>query len=267
MFSELSQKIRPRDVFVFYAAGHGATRDGRYYFIPQEFKYQTEQSFSESAIGQDRLQAWFAKIPAKKSILIFDTCESGSLTGVQLASLRGGFEQLGAVGRLIQATGRTTLTAALENQSAMEGYRGHGVFTFALLDALARGDLNGDGFIDVTELIAHVDALVPEITENIWQRRQNPQYQSRGGNFVLTRQVSAIAPAPGEPMIISTKPTHVNTDPLRVFKEAGDRGAVVTELPPFSTVTLVKSEQGWVLIAKDGKALGYVAERTLRKLN
>jgi hypothetical protein len=104
-----------------------------------------DESFAKSAIGQDRLQAWLAKILAKKSILFFDTCESGSLTTVQLASLRGGFEQKSAVGCLIQATGRTTLTAALENQSAIEGYRGHGVFTFAMLDALARGDLNGDG--------------------------------------------------------------------------------------------------------------------------
>ena len=69
-----------------------------------------------------------------------------------------------AVGRLIQATGRTTLTAALDDQPALEGYRGHGVVTFAMLDALARGDLNGDGLISLTELIEHVDDPVPEIT-------------------------------------------------------------------------------------------------------
>jgi hypothetical protein len=85
--------------------------------------YQTDQSFAASGIGQDRIQAWLAKIPAKKSILIFDTCESGSLTMVQLASLRGGFEQKAAIGRLVQATGRTTLAASLDNQPALEGYR------------------------------------------------------------------------------------------------------------------------------------------------
>src|SRR5262249_22926769 len=133
VFADLSQQIRPRDVFVFYAAGHGttftdeATKIPRYYFIPQDFKYQTDESLATNGIGQNRLQAWLAKIPAKKSILIFDTCESGSLTMVQLTSLRGGFEQKGAVGRLTQATGRSTLTAALENQPALEGYRGQGV--------------------------------------------------------------------------------------------------------------------------------------------
>lgn len=47
---------------------------------------------------------------------------------VQLASC-GEFEQKAAVGRLIQATGRSTLTAALDDQPALEGYRGNGVFT------------------------------------------------------------------------------------------------------------------------------------------
>jgi uncharacterized caspase-like protein len=46
VFDDLSRKIRARDVFVFYAAGHGVTQDGRYYFIPQDFKYQTEHSFA-----------------------------------------------------------------------------------------------------------------------------------------------------------------------------------------------------------------------------
>jgi hypothetical protein len=266
VFSQLSQQIRPRDVFVFYAAGHGTTQDGRYYFLPQDFKYQTESSYAERAIGQDQLQNWFAKIPAKKSIIIFDTCESGTLTSMQVASLRGGLEQLAAVGRLIQATGRTTLAASLDDQPALEGYRGHGVFTFALLDALARGDLNGNGLIEVTELIEHVDGLVPEITFKKWLRRQIPRSLFQGTNFALVRQVPEIAPAPDD-VIISTSPTHVTTELLQIFKEAGGRGDVVLQLDPFTTVTLVKSEHGWVLIAKEGKTLGYAPEAKLHKLH
>ena len=267
VFADLSRRIRPRDVFVFYAAGHGITQDGRYYFIPHDFKYLTDKSYGEHAIGQDRLQVWFAKIPAKKSIVIFDTCESGSLTTVQLASVRGGFEQLAAVGRLIEATGRTTLTAALDNQPALEGYRGHGVFTFAMLDALARGDRNGDGLISVTELIEHVDGLVPEITFKTWGVRQLPRYMTQGTNFALGKQVSSIAPAPSGELVISTKPTHINSELLRVFKEPGGKGIVVQQLAPFTPVTMVRTEQGWVLIAKDGKALGYVGAVMLHKLN
>jgi hypothetical protein len=64
-----------------------------------------------------------------------------------------------------------------------------------------------------------------------------------------------------------SKPTHVSAELLQIFKETGGKGAIVQQLPPFTTVTLVKNEEGWVLIAKDGKLLGYVAEAKLRKLN
>ena len=47
-------------VVIVGAAGHGKTLDGRYYFIPQDLRYHTDQSLMRDAIGQDRLQAWFA---------------------------------------------------------------------------------------------------------------------------------------------------------------------------------------------------------------
>jgi WD40 repeat protein len=262
IFAELTTKIRPRDVFVFYAAGHGVTENGRYYFIPYDFHYETEASYADRGIGQDRLQLWFSKIPAKKSIVIFDTCESGTLT-----SLRGGFEQLAAVGRLIQATGRTTLAASMDNQPALEGYRGHGVFTYSILDALGRADRNGNGLIEVTELIEHVDELVPEITFKIWGTRQVPRALFQGTNFALGKQISSIATTRDDEFIIPFKPTHVNVEPLEIFRAPGGGAPVIQQLPPFTTVTLVKTDHGWVLIAKNGRALGYVAEAKLQKLN
>jgi hypothetical protein len=32
------------------------TKADRYYFIPQDLKYQTEESFAEQAIGQDDIR-------------------------------------------------------------------------------------------------------------------------------------------------------------------------------------------------------------------
>lgn len=265
VFADLAVKVRPRDVFAFFAAGHGKTLDGRYYFIPYDLRYRTDQSLAREAIGQDRLQAWFARILAKKAVLMFDTCEAGSLT--ERNQTRGGLEQKSALGRLIQATGRATLTASSATQEAYEGHGGHGVFTFALLDALARGDTNSNGLVELAELIQHVDGLVPAITEKRWGARQFPQMDAYGSNFPLARQVAALAPAQDEAIIVPIKPTHVSAEPLQIFKEAGGSSAVVQQLPPFTTVTLVKSERGWVLIARDGRVLGYTAAAKLHKLN
>jgi hypothetical protein len=198
---------------------------------------------------------------------MFDTCEAGSLTERAGARTRGGLEQKAALGRLIQATGRATLTASSATQEAYEGHGGHGVFTFALLDALGRGDLNSNGLVELAELIQHVDGLVPAITEKRWGAKQFPQMDAYGANFPLARQVAALAPAQDDAVIIPIKPTHVSTELLQIFEAPGGKGAVVQQLPPFTTVTLVKSGQGWVLIAREGKALGYVAETKLHKLN
>jgi hypothetical protein len=59
------------------------------------------------------------------------------------------------------------LTAAAEGKPAFEGYEGHGVFTWALLDALKNGDRNGNGFIELSELVAHVQDQVPRIAAKL----------------------------------------------------------------------------------------------------
>jgi hypothetical protein len=199
---------------------------------------------------------------------MIDTCESGTLAQEWAAETgtRGGLADLAALGRLMQATGRTTMTAAMEDQPAREGYRGHGVFTFALLDALARGDRNDNGFLEVTELLAHVDGLVPEITDKVWRVRQTPRSLFQGSDFALSHQLPSLTPAPGEELIISTAPTHVVVELTEVLKGARATDSVAVRLPPFTAVTLVKVEDGWALVAKHGKALGYVSVDKLRAL-
>src|SRR3712207_3531842 len=73
VFGEVSHCVRPDDVFVLFLAGHGKTLDGRYYFLPQDFHYRGESSIAQSGVGQDRWQDWFARIQARKSILLYDT--------------------------------------------------------------------------------------------------------------------------------------------------------------------------------------------------
>src|SRR6185436_14243736 len=79
-FVELSAKVRAEDVFILYLAGHGKTQDGRFYFLPYDFRYTSDASIAQSGIGQDRLQKWLSGIAARKSIVLSDSCESGSLT-------------------------------------------------------------------------------------------------------------------------------------------------------------------------------------------
>ena len=255
-FQSLARNVQPDDVFVFFIAGHGKTVDGQYYFIPQDFRYKGAKSIETGGIGQTKWQSWFATIPARKSLLIYDTCESGSLTGQRIATR--GLERVAALDKLTRAMGRTVLSAATDDAPALEGFRGHGVFTYALLQALARSDDNSNKLIEVTELAAFVDARVPEISAEAFGLRQVPQMNITGSNFPLVRQTAKAAPAGTTGKAISKKPTHMVIKQSDLFKEAGGVKPVARKLKPGTMITLVRTEKGWALVARDGKALGYV---------
>jgi len=101
-----------------------------------------------------------------------------------------------ALGRLTRAVGRTVLTAATDDEPALEGYRGHGVFTYALLDAIGQADRNGDGVVDVTELAAYVDERVQQVSLEAFKVAQVPQMKIVGSNFPLTSRLAVLTGAP-----------------------------------------------------------------------
>jgi WD40 repeat protein/uncharacterized caspase-like protein len=204
IIERVASEIHPRDTFVLFAAAHGTSHNGRFYLIPQDYDGgPNPSSLQERAIGQDRLQNWVANlIKAKKAILLLDTCESGALVGGYARSRVDVPSSEAAIGRLHEATGRPVLTAAAEGKPAFEGYEGHGVFTWALLDALKNGDRNGDGYIELSELVAHVQDQVPTIAAKLNGRgraavaargstddRQTARFGSRGEDYALVRRL------------------------------------------------------------------------------
>jgi WD40 repeat protein len=183
-FARVAAQTSSSDIFVLYLAGHGVTLDGHYHFIPQEFRYTNQDAVRHQAITQDHLQRWLAAVPARKSVLLIDTCESGSFSQ-SLAVMRGMVEKT-AIDRLSKATGQATIVAATDTQPAMEGYEGHGVFTYAVMQALRYADAvagNRDGITGLFELAAYVQARVPEITVRTFAYEQIPQVHMQGTDF------------------------------------------------------------------------------------
>lgn len=265
IFSELATKIHPRDVFVFFLAGHGKTVDGRYYFLPYDFRYQNKGSFASKGVGQDRFQEWFARIPARKSVLLYDTCESGSLTGERVA-LRG-VERVTALEKMTRAMGRTVLSASTDDTPALEGYHGHGVFTYVALEALGQAHANAFGLISVTDLAAYIDEKVPELSNAAFKIRQVPQMNIVGSNFPLVRKTRVLPATSGEgAAIVPAKPTHVVIAPSRLRQAPNADAAVIIELTAGTQVQFVETAEGWVLVARGGKNLGYIEARNLARL-
>jgi uncharacterized caspase-like protein len=171
---------------MFYLAGHGVTRDGRYYFLPYDFRYVNEEAIVLSAVNQDHLQKWLSLISARKSLVLIDTCESGSFTQSMVA-IRG-MAQKTAIAKLTRATGRATIVASTDEQPAYEGYRGHGVFTYVLLEGMRQADMtfgNRDGYTGLFELAAYVNDQVPTITMDAFNFEQIPQVHMVGTDFPI----------------------------------------------------------------------------------
>jgi WD40 repeat protein len=203
--SEMAAGINPRDTFVFFAAAHGYSLNGRFYLIPQDYQGgNNPEALATRAIGQDKLQDWIAnRIKAKKAVILLDTCESGALTNGYAHSRVDAPASEAGVGRLHEATGRPVLTAAAAGQYAHEGViagtgERRGVFTWAVLDALKNGDTNGDGYIQLSELVAHVQSKVPGIAHGMARAVtqsgpvfgvQTPRFGSTGEDFAVVRRL------------------------------------------------------------------------------
>jgi WD40 repeat protein len=174
---KIASDISPRDTFVLYAATHGYSvpsgdpLQGTYFMIPQDYQGGGDpEALKSRAIGQERIQEWLgSRIKAKRAVILLDTCESGALTSGYIKSRTDGPVSEASVGRLHEATGRPVITAASPGKSAYENYKGHGVFTYALIEALHMGDTNNNSKIEVGELATHVARRVPELFAELKQ--------------------------------------------------------------------------------------------------
>jgi len=277
-FAELAGQVKAADVFVFYIAGHGKTlkASGDYYYLPPSMPGFSEEEIARQGFGPKELTAWFETIPALKSIWIFDTCESGGAERIgafnsPVRSRDAGLEDA-ALQRLKDATGRTIFMASSEQQSAVEGYRNHGVFTYALLEGLAKAGSAGQ--VQLYDLADYVLSRVPELS------RELNACEAKGPKDYCQKPVVALGHTPNYPVLprypqvlamlgadapqISTKPTHV------VFEEtpllAGRGSSAGRQIEAGEEVAVVTIDGELAQIAQDGKVLGYVDKTKLLKL-
>ena len=256
-FAAVSARARPEDTFVFFLAGHGKTIANRYYFIPQDFQPGEDRSYETHWIGQELWQEWFARVPARKSILIYDTCESETMA----AAARGEDERGVALELLRHATGRSVISAARAAQAAFEGYRGHGLLTYVLLDAFAQGDANGNGFVETDELGRYAHEKVPQLSLAHYSMRQQPKTLI-SDPFPIGFVRAGLAPA--QSSAIPRQPTHVLIRPVTLAASRSDDPP--PSLQPGTLVRLIDEADGLARIARDGVELGEVPSDALARL-
>ncbi len=177
------------DTFLLYFSGHGirnALVNDRSYWLT----YSADLSFLEvDGIRLSHLLDYVADIKAGKKLILLDHCFSGNLSasvadgpaptspggdsgtrgpeaimGLQKAALLG---QEDFKTELSKEAGGLVILAASRGLALESSIVRHGVFTKAVLEAIAelKADADGLGQVSVSELIDYVEAKVPEMAQ------------------------------------------------------------------------------------------------------
>ncbi|MCX7981714.1 MAG: caspase family protein [Syntrophales bacterium] len=179
------KSINPDDVFVFYVASHGTVDEGEYFLITSNVGSLSTSRLREDALTQVELKELIANIPSTKKMIVIDTCNAGKLgEALQVAMATRGMSEETAIKILSRAVGSTILSASTSLQEAIEGYQGHGLFTYVLTEGMkGKADLDKDGFIKTLEIANYVDSEVPMLAEKIFKRPQYPTATPSGQSF------------------------------------------------------------------------------------
>ena len=159
-----SSAVNADDVFVFYAASHGLI-DGpankqHYYLIASDYDSSKTDALKNGALSDDELKNLLSNIQAGNKLLVLDTCRAGAVDTDGSGPLR--------VGNDMKVT---VLAATTPDQDAIDDYKGHGLFTYALSEGLAgKGNALNSSIVTDFALANYVKQAVLEDAD----KKQNP---------------------------------------------------------------------------------------------
>ncbi len=143
---ELARIIKPRDSFILFAAAHGVVLQNQYYILTHDF----DGSLNDSCmISSNEIVEISKRIKSLSQLFIFDTCHAGGVDSI----ISGLYDARMSV--LAKKMGLHIYASAGDTQSAMDGYRGNGLFTYTLLDGLnnnREADIYRGGTVTITGL-------------------------------------------------------------------------------------------------------------------
>ena len=171
-FEQLVKQVRPQDTLVIFLAGHGEAPIGQgYTFLPWDFERAAagKPGKSGNVLDEQRLRRWLEQSPSQ-TLLLLDTCDAGAAVKV----LEGSLERLAGLSK------RVLIGASREGQFALEGYKGQGVFTAALLRVLsAKPASDAEPELRVTRLRDDIEVEVRRI-----QREMGGAYRQQVSGYL-----------------------------------------------------------------------------------
>ncbi|MDD5169164.1 MAG: caspase family protein [Syntrophales bacterium] len=157
----LMETIKPQDSFILFAAGHGILLQNQYYMLTSDFNGQVDDT---NMISSNEIVEMSKKIKSLSQLFIFDTCHAGGVDTI----VSGLYDARISV--LAKKMGLHIYASASDKQSAMDGYKGNGLFTHTLLSGLndnKEADKNKDGKVSVVGLGEYSKKMTTKISKEI----------------------------------------------------------------------------------------------------
>jgi WD40 repeat protein len=159
--NELSNTIKPQDSFILFVAGHGVLLQNQYYMLTHDYDGMVND---RSMISSNEIVEMSKKIKSLSQLFIFDTCHAGGVDYI----VSGLYDARMSV--LAKKMGLHIYASASDKQSAIDGYKGNGLFTYVLLDGLnnnKEADKNKDGKVTVVGLGEYSKKMTTNISKEI----------------------------------------------------------------------------------------------------
>ena len=157
----LTTTIKPQDHFILFVAGHGVLLQNQYYMLTHDFNGQVSDA---SMISSNEIVEMSKKIKSLSQLFIFDTCHAGGVDTI----VSGLYDARMSV--LAKKMGLHIYASASDKQSAMDGYKGNGLFTYTLLNGLnnnKEADKNKDGKVSIVGLGEYSKKMTTNISKEI----------------------------------------------------------------------------------------------------
>ena len=155
--SILSKKIKPADSFMIFVAGHGVLLQNQYFMLTHDFNGTIKDS---SMISSNEIVEASKQIKSLSQLFIFDTCHAGGVDYI----VSGLYDARMSV--LAKKMGLHIYASANDQQAAMDGYNGNGLFTYTLLAGL-NNNKDADKYKDGKVSIVGLGEYSKQTTTNI----------------------------------------------------------------------------------------------------
>jgi hypothetical protein len=212
----------PEDIVVVYLAGHGTTFKG---YGQETYHYLTSDAWGldmtdpelrcRGTLSSATLSNSLRRIPARKQVLILDTCHSGAMA-LKLNGLRGlSSSQIRAMEQMQDQTGMYVLAGAPSDAVSYESSEvSQGLLTYALLKAMVdKEGLTPEALVDVGWLFGEAAKKASQLAQGM-NRLQRPliAMPRSGGTFYIGQMKEEEQKAIQSHLVLAPRPRFVIPD-------------------------------------------------------